>query len=100
MSHHAMNRFSLFALLALLMFPVLGFAQQQTDSLDCDTCVQRLHAQCPIKKGEGWTVVSVAAVGDTVAVEIETPASLNAYMATLTQNIVNTKRLWVRYVSY
>ena len=99
MIHRAMNRIGLFALLALLMFPVLGFAQQQVDSLGCDTCVRQLSAQCPNKEGEGWTVNSVVAVGDTVAVEIETPASLNAFMSTLTQNILNTKRLWVRYVS-
>ena len=94
-----MNRIGLFALLALLMFPVLGFAQQQVDSLGCDACVRQLSAQCPNKEGEGWTVNSVVALGDTVAVEIETPASLNAFMSTLTQNILNTKRLWVRYVS-
>ena len=94
-----MNRIGLFALLALLMFPVLGFAQNQVDSLGCDTCVRQLSAQCPNKEGEGWTVNSVVAVGDTVVVEIETPASLNPFMTALAANKLNAKKLWVYYVA-
>ena len=99
MIHRAMNRFGLLTLLAALMLPVLGFAQNQVDSLSCDACVQQLSSLCPNGVKEGWTVNSIVAAGDTVTVEIEMPSSLGPFMTALAANKLNAKKLWVYYVA-
>ena len=91
-------KLKILALLAVMCLPVLGFAQDE-DRIAFESYVGQMNAQCPYGYGDGWMIKSVIANGDTVAVELETPASLGGFISALTEDTVNAKRLWVDHLS-
>lgn len=93
----AMNK--LFALLAVLLLPLAGYAQFE-DAMSLDIYVWQLSAQCPCEVEKDWTITSVYAIGDTVTLELETPALLGGYLPVLTADSEKTKSLWVQHVAH
>lgn len=87
-----------FLLAAVLLFPLLGFAQEtETVELpDFDTFVAELNAKCPIDYNEGWAIYSFVATDDMATVQLQIPTILNAFLPALTADTDNAKRLWVR----
>jgi hypothetical protein len=87
-----------FLLAAVLLFPLLGFAQEtETVELpDFDTFVAGLNAKCPIDYNEGWAIYSFVATDDMATVQLQIPTILNAFLPALTADTDNAKRLWVR----
>lgn len=87
-----------FLLAVVLLFPLLGFAQEtETVELpDFDTFVAELNAKCPIDYNEGWAIYSFVATDDMATVQLQIPTILNAFLPALTADTDNAKRLWVR----
>lgn len=87
-----------FLLAAVLLFPLLGFAQEtETVELpDFDTFVAGLNAKCPIDYNEGWAIYSFVTTDDMATVQLQIPTILNAFLPALTADTDNAKRLWVR----
>lgn len=87
-----------FLLAAVLLFPLLGFAQEtETVELpDFDTFVAELNAKCPIDYNEGWAIYSFVTTDDMATVQLQIPTILNAFLPALTADTDNAKRLWVR----
>jgi len=90
----AMNKLRALLAIAALLFPVLCFSQSRED-VRLDSCVQEMSGRCPIDQGKGWVINSIEAKGDTVAVELLTPALLNGFLSMLMGDGVNVKRLWL-----
>lgn len=94
-----MNKFRALILLSALLFPVLCLSQDmETDSLG--VCIQQLSAECPVDDGDGWVINSVIATGDTIAIEMTAPASLNSFLSMLMGDGLNVKRLWLNELSH
>ena len=94
-----MNKISLLVLLAVLAFPVWAYGQtQDADTVSLEANIQQLNALCPCGMGDYWNITSVVTSGDTVILEIETPASLASFLPMLTVNKENAKRLWLDLV--
>ncbi len=87
-----------FLLAAVLLFPLLGFAQEtETVELpDFDTFVAELNAKCPIDYNDGWAIYSFVTTDDMATVQLQIPTLLNAFLPALTADTDNAKRLWVR----
>lgn len=87
-----------FLLAVVLLFPLLGFAQEtETVELpDFDTFVAELNAKCPIDYNEGWAIYSFVTTDDMATVQLQIPTILNAFLPALTADTDNAKRLWVR----
>lgn len=87
-----------FLLVAVLLFPLFGFAQETetTELPDFDTFVAELNAKCPIDYNEGWAIYSFVATDDMATVQLQIPTILNAFLPALTVDTDNAKRLWVR----
>ena len=62
---------------------------------DFDTYVAMLNETCPIEYRDAWSVTSFVADGDTVRVEVSTPASLAGFMGMLIGDGENVKKMWV-----
>ena len=88
----------LLALLAVLLLPLAGYAQFE-GVMNLDMYVWQLSAQCPCEVEEGWTITTVYAVGDTVTLELETPALLGGFLPALTADNEKTKSLWIQHLS-
>lgn len=87
----------LVALLFVLLFPLAGFAQDE-ETVNLDSYIWQLSAQCPCDVGDGWIITSVLSIGDTVTVEIEVQEMLGGFIGMLTANNKKTKRLWIDQV--
>lgn len=87
----------LLAILAVLLLPLSGFAQDE-ESVNLDMYIWQMSAQCPCDVGDEWCVTSIIAVADTVTLEIEVPATLKGFLSMLTENSDNVKRLWTSQV--
>ena len=92
-----MNKFKILVLLAALLCPVIGFAQDE-ETIDFGTIVEQMSVQCPYTEGRDWAITSIAMAGDTIAVEIETPASMSGFLSAFTGSSINVKRLWVDHL--
>ena len=62
---------------------------------DFDTYVTLLNERCPIEYRDSWAATSFVADGDTVRVELLTPASLAGFLSMLIGDGDNVKRMWV-----
>lgn len=91
-----MNRLISLVLLVALLCPVIGFAQE-AETIDFGAVVEQMSAQCPYTDGN-WTVTSIALAADTIAVEIEAPASISGFLSAFTGKSMNVKRLWVDHL--
>lgn len=89
-----MNKYQFSLWVALLLFPLWGFAQEDIEIQDVDSCVTRFNSQCPISCGDDWTINSVTADRDTVWVDLEAPGVLEIFLTTLTEDKPGVKRLW------
>jgi len=83
-------------LLAVLLFPLSGLAQDKT-AVDIDQYVEELNDLCPIVYKDGWGVNSFTMVGSRYAlVDIQLPASLSMILSSLSSDEENVKQLWIR----
>lgn len=93
-----MNKFvGILFFLSVLWLPLSG-ATQNVDTLDLDSYMEELSPRCPYDVGDGWTIDSLAAVGDTVVIQLMTPNALRGFLPMLTEDNLNTKRLWLNYL--
>lgn len=92
-----MNKLIILVLLAVSLCPAIGHAQDD-ETIDFGTIVEQMSAQCPYTDGRDWAITSVAMAGDTIAVEMETPASISGFLSALTGKSLNVKRLWLDHL--
>ena len=83
-------------LLAAMCMPPLAMAQGVIVAADVDTYVTLLGQECPIQHGHDWAVNAIELNGDTVHVELQTPSSLAGFLAPLTGEGDNVKRMWLQ----
>ena len=85
-------------LAAVLLFPLMGFAQEaETEVLpDFDTFIAGMNAKCPINYNEGWAIYSFVATDNMATVQLQIPYLLNGFLPALTTDTDNAKRLWMR----
>lgn len=92
-----MNKTRILLILAVLLTPLLVFAQD--DEATPSSIVDQLSARCPSQQRDQWVINSVETDGDTVVVELMTPSSLTAFLSVLTSDNSKAKRLWIQQLS-
>ena len=92
-----MNKLIILVLLAASLCPAIGHAQDD-ETIDFGSIVEQMSAQCPYKDGRDWAVTMVAMTGDTIAVEIQAPASISGFLSAFTGSSLKVKKLWVEHI--
>ena len=94
-----MSRFKFLCILVIWLFPLVGFAQDDTDVALKDY-VEKLNDMCPIDYGDEWGFNSFTMVGDNYAlVDLKLPSNLSMFLSSFGTNEENVKQMWIKQLA-
>lgn len=93
-----MRLLRLSCLVAVLLLPAMGFAQDEAEK-KLEAFIVEMNGRCPLECLDNWAIDAFKIQDDTAAVELIFPSILGPFLQALTVDTDNAKRVWVRHMS-